>query len=221
MHNITNPSGFLDTFLKVNSTLYEFFELCREEELSPFSDDDCMRYYVDLGKCCFQAAGQFKRPGEFLDALLDMLRVTFEPSPPGTFFLNSNPAFICEAIPKRPFTLGYLSVVGNLTETFSSMWTSTIATKLAKNGYSLNKATSLYIVVAGSKKRVSCELIGEVHEVTKAGFSAEEVMGQFAGELKFRKTKPRKESYAGFVLDEGLVERLRVSMWLFIEESDA
>lgn len=217
MTTIRNPEGFLKKLVEANDALYDLFETCREEELTPYSKDACMRYDEKSGKCCFQVAGQYKRPGEFLDALLDMLRVTYEPSPLGTFFLNSNPAFIYDAIPKVPFTLGYLSVLGEPAESFSSMWDGVIATKLSENGYNLCLASALYVVVAGSRKRMGGELVGEVHEVTNAGFSVDEVLGLFAAELGNNKAKPRKESYAGFVWDEGLDDRLRVSIWLFIE----
>lgn len=217
IQNITDPSGFLEKLQGVNEALYELFELCREEELAPYSDDGCMLYAEETGKCCFQVAGQFKRPGEFLDTLLDILRVTYEPSPLGTFYLNSNPTFIYEAIPKVPFTLGYLSVLGSPTEAFSYMWHGIITAKLSENGYDLGKANAIYVVVAGSMKKMGSELIDEVHEVTNAGFTVSEVLDLFISELNNNEEKTKKNIYAGFVWDEGLDERLRVSIWLFTE----
>lgn len=42
-------------------------------------------------KCRYETSGQLKRPNVFLQCLLDVLRIVFEPHPPGTIFLNAKP----------------------------------------------------------------------------------------------------------------------------------
>lgn len=214
---IENPFAFVDKLRNVNDSLYELFELCREQDLAPYSDDGCMIYDEGSEKSCFQVASQFKRPGEFLDTLLDILRVTYDPSPLGTLFLNSNPSFIYEAVPRVPFTLGYLSVVGSQGESFSNIWQGEIALRMLENGYDFRKTSALFVIVAASDKLMSAELIDEVHTITNSGFTVSEVFGLFASELGFNSMKPKKDIYSGFVWDQGLDSRLRVSIWLFIE----
>lgn len=218
MHNVMNSANFLNKLIEVNEALYYIFELSREELLEPVAEDGCVLYFEDTGKCCFQVAGQYKRPGEFLDALLDIIRVTYDPSPMGTLFLNSNPAFIYDAIPKVPFTLGYLSVVGAPEESFTSMWQGIIAEKLAASSYDLNEASSVFIVVAGGDNLF--DLTTEVHNVTSAGFKVNEVLGLYAADLGFTQEKSKKKTYAGFVRDNGLIDRIRVSMWLVINHKE-
>jgi hypothetical protein len=218
MGKIKDHAGFLKKLMELNSTLYELFEICREEELAPYSEDGCCIYDEATGKCCFQVAGQFKRPGEFLDVLLDMIRVTYEPSPLGTLFLNSNPGFFYEALAEAPFTLGYLSAIGAPGESFRSFWEATIVERLKEYGYALEQSSALFIVVAGGCNRVTGDLIDEVHETANACFTVDEVFGLIAAGLGANCSKPRKEAYAGFVWDEGLEDRLRVSLWMFIEE---
>lgn len=59
---------------------------------------------------CFSVVANRERPAEFLQCWLDLLRVVFEPNPPGTMYLNSNWDFVCDAVPQEPFRLGYLTL---------------------------------------------------------------------------------------------------------------
>ena len=70
----------------------DFMELTKEEALAPVINGVRV-YFEEDGKTGFQAAGQFHRPTEFLQALLDMIHVNFEPHPLTTFGLNSNMGF--------------------------------------------------------------------------------------------------------------------------------
>ena len=218
-HAIINPSDFFDSFNKIMQSLYNNFELCREKELQQY-ENGCRSYDEESGKCAFQVAGQFDRPREFLDALIDIIRVIYDPHPLGTLLLNSNPAFIREAIPHFPFTLGYVSVIGSSDESFESMWRRKVTSELANNNYDLGKVSTAFIVVAGSSKRNGFELLEDVFRVTQSGFSIDEVLHLFAAASNIITDKPKiKDIYAGTVFDEGLDNRLRISLWLFIEVS--
>lgn len=217
MNNVKKPANFLNKLVEANDAIYQLFELCREKELPPQTDDGCVLYDEEAGKYCFQVSGQYSRPGEFLAALLDMIRVTYEPAFFGSFFLNSNPAFIYDGIPKTRFTLGYLSIVGAPAQSFTQLWHGQVAAKLEQLGYDLAKASSLYLVVAGSQKSMSFAIIDEVNSTVGSGLSTEEVLELFGGELDLPDHQPRKGCHAGYVFDEGLDERLRISLWTFIE----
>ena len=95
--NIIEPVVFGEQLGKIFAAIYGLFERTRENTLLA-KEDGIIRYFEEDGKCLFQVAGQFKRPGDFLQCLLDMLRIMFEPNPPGTWLLNSNPDFILEEI---------------------------------------------------------------------------------------------------------------------------
>lgn len=196
--NISNPIGFLEKLQEVLRALYDLFELSREKE---YTVDDGM---VSDEKCCYEVARQFLRPEEFLNVLLDMLRVTFDPNTSFNLLLNSNPNFIYDEVPKVPFTLGYLSVVGESTESFTDMWRGQIAKNLAQYGYNLGRASALFVVVVGDK-RLWCAF-NEAHDIILRGLSALEFMN------------PNMELHTGFVFDKSMDDRLRVSLWLFLEE---
>lgn len=78
---LNNPQAFVVALREVVAGLYQVFDLAAER---PYDLDD-------NDKPLFGVSGQFDRPNEFLQTLLDMVRVFFEPDPPGTFFLNANP----------------------------------------------------------------------------------------------------------------------------------
>lgn len=66
--------------------MFDFIELSREYDLQSISDEGVIRYLEDDGKTCFQVASQFDRPSEFLQVIIDIIRVTFDSDIPGTFF---------------------------------------------------------------------------------------------------------------------------------------
>ena len=73
---LNNPNEYVNALRKVVEGLYEVFDLAAERPYDPDDSD----------KPLFGVSSQFDRPNEFLQTLLDMLRVFFEPDPPGTFF---------------------------------------------------------------------------------------------------------------------------------------
>lgn len=214
MKNVQKPDLFLANLTKVNEAFYQLLELCREEELAPVREDGCILYDDENSKACFQVAGQYRRPGEFLAALLDMLRVTYEPNFIGTFFLNANPIFIYEGIPEQPFRLGYLSLISSPGESFTHFWNGKVAAAALENHYELDKASSTYIVVASSAKRM--DMLDEVFAATQAGFSVDEALDLISSCFSDG-SAPHKKVHAGFVWDESLDTRLRVSVWMIFK----
>lgn len=214
MHTFQNPEFFLSNLIALNDSIFQIMELSREKECE--YPNPVFRS-IKL-KNCYQVAGQFNRPGEFLEALVDMIRVTFQNQIFGTLLLNSNPSFFYDAIPKKPFTLGYLSKISSPKESFSDFWTSTISEKLEEYNYSLEMATSLFVSVAASKDRMSTNLINQVSEKFQNGLSIGDVLRYAADEIQGMETSLKTEVHTGYVWDDNLYDRLRVSLWLIIED---
>jgi hypothetical protein len=61
--------------------IYELLEITKEHDSSPPSENEIRGYIEECGKNYFQASGQYERPSEFLQTLLDMIRVIYEPTP--------------------------------------------------------------------------------------------------------------------------------------------
>lgn len=159
-----------------------------------------------------------ERPEEFRGALLDMLRVTFATKTFGTLFLNSNPVFFYQSIPQKPFTLGYISVFGYPGEKFSQIWKKGVLKKFREYKYSLDRTTSMFISVAGSAEHMTVDVLNDVCEETNAGFNIEDVLQNIAGSIKGVDVPLQSEVYAGYVWDDNLFDRLRVSLWLIMED---
>lgn len=182
------------------SALYDLLELAREHEFDPEGSE---------GKTCFQVARQFERPSEFLQVALDMVRVCFDPEPPGTFFLNSNMSFLYEGIPDEPFQFAYASALSEPGQDFAGFWSGAVALHLAKCGYDLKNAAALYAAVTTGKERYGTEFVCEVSGVLNSGFSAPQAFELLAS------GKAEKTVHAGFCLDAALGERVRLSLWFF------
>lgn len=81
----------------------------------------------------------------------------------------------------------------------------------------------MFVVVCAGAKRFDMGLMPNTLETVGGGFSVEDVVSAFTDawvegddpEL------PVKEVHSGFVLDESLGSRIRISLWLFTEEQSA
>ena len=71
---IENPKEWAEALKSTLASLYQVFDLAAERPLPPVING-CRAYSEETGKTLFQVSGQFERPGEFLQVLLDMLRV--------------------------------------------------------------------------------------------------------------------------------------------------
>ena len=212
MHTFQFPESFLQNLTAMNNAIFQIMELSREKECQyPNS------VFREMGlKNCYQVAGQFNRPEEFLESLVDMIRVTFQTKMFGTLLLNSNPAFFYDAIPSKPFTLGYVSEISEPGESFADFWNNTILKKLDGYNYSLED-TTLFVSVAASHERMSLDLVNDVSREISGGFSVDDFLCSTAAEIKGREFPLKADLFTGYVWDENLFDRLRVSLWLVME----
>jgi len=212
--NINSPSEFGQRVSNTIDNLYYLFEQTCEVELLPVDRREGKDW-----KCLFEASGQFKRPNDFLQCLLDMLRILFEPHPPGTFFLNANPDFIYEEIGADPFRLGYVTAVSEPHESIEEFHKRKLAPLMEEYGYVSNSIFATYVFVTqGNFSRVK---VGDVVNFFDSGFSIDDVLQTLANVIKEDGgIEKRNRSYAGFSTDEALGDRMRVSMWLFMHKSD-
>lgn len=214
MHTFQNPEAFLQNLVTMNDSIFQIMELSQEKECeypNPF--------FQEMGlKNCYQVAGQFRRPEEFLESLIDMIRVTFQVKMFGTLLLNSNPAFFYDSIPKEPFTLGYISEVSESGESFSDFWATTILKKLEKCDYSLDRAATIYVSVAAGQERMSMALLNDVSQEISGGFGANEFFRYIAAGIRGEEHSLKADVYTGYIWDNNLFDRLRVSLWLIIED---
>lgn len=215
-NNVKNTLKFAQNMQSVINGMYNIFESTFENEYP--KETDGVTHYDVGNKCCFQVSRQYERPYEFLQSLLDILRVIYEPHPPGTFFFNSNPSFLLEAIPAEPFQLAYGSFISKPQQTFKQFWCDDILKSLEEYGYNQNYTSVIFVVVSTGQKRYGFELINEVLETLNTGFSPEEAFGLLLSEMNPEFPKPEKEVFAGYCLVPELKDRLRVSLWMFNKE---
>lgn len=212
--NINSPSEFGQKVSNTIDNLYYLFEQTCEVELLPVD-----RRQGKDWKCLFEASGQFKRPNDFLQCLLDMLRIMFEPDPPGTFFLNANPDFIYEEIGTDPFRLGYVTAVSEPHESIEEFHKRILAPLIQEYGYVSNSVFATYVFVTHGK--FTMVKIREVVKFFDSGFSIDDVLLNFANIIKEEEgISKRNTCYTGFSTDEALGDRMRISMWLFMHKVD-
>lgn len=213
---LNNPQALVVALREVVAGLYQIFDLAAERPYD-LDDDD---------KPLFGVSSQFDRPNEFLQTLLDMLRVFFEPDPPGTFFLNANPCFLYEGLPDKPVQLGYASVLGDPGESLSNMVDNKIFPKLTELGYQQGVYSSAFFAICrgperGGRIKFSDPLICEAEIVLQAGTSVDEAWGGLYSAIKGESPAFLKKHCVGVSFDESLSDRLRVSVWLIIPAHQA
>lgn len=214
--------SFAESLINIILPIREFMEITRGRELPPVING--VRVYFDQDdKSGFQIARQYDRPTEYLQALLDIVRVEFDPNPLGTFQLNSNLGFILDSIPKSDFQLGYISISSQESQDFHDLWYNNALPYMAKCGYDIYKINVFFAVVTTGYERHGSELMGEVHETLKSGFSIDEVLTSFSKALATDSDpglRTNSNTYAGFCLDPVLGSRLRLSLWFFIKNRE-
>lgn len=199
------------------NALYELFELSKEHPLAPETEDGVTVYIEEYGKTCFQVSGQFDRPSEYLQSLLDLIRVNFEPFPLGTLLLNANLGDVYERIPETPFQLGYLSLTSQTTKPFRAFWEEEVLPYLEQCGYSINEARVIYAIASTGEERYGLDFVDEVMQTLKSGYSLDEAVALMASQLNDSVDAPTKDVYSGCCLDTALNNRTRLSLWLFID----
>lgn len=214
--NIRSSQQFKEKLKGVMGGVYELLECAREYDLKPVDENGVTRYAEDVGKCSFQVSGQYERPAEFLQTLLDIVRADFEPSPLGTFFLNSNMEFIYDAIPDRPFQLAYASLVSEDGQSFVSFFQDAVQPHLKRCGYNASQFSAMFVVASTGRERYGVKFTAEISRALGSGFSTNEAMGLLAAELDAPASEPLKETYAGYCLVPELESRIRLSLWCFV-----
>lgn len=195
---------FLLVIDKVDNGIRELMETLKEHGL-PEVQNGVRRYYADIGKTPFQVSGQFERPDEFLQVLLDMVRVQYEPFPMGSMALNSNlTAYLHAAIRGESFRIGYLSMLSEEKQSFTDFWQTEVMAYAKTNGYQLAGAQVMFVVITAGGGNYGLPLLMEVNEVLDAGISLKEAESG-CGIVTDR--------FSGFCLDEAMMSRLRVSVW--------
>ena len=214
-NNAVDPKKFNEMLEIAMQSIHLLFEITREHELSPVNNG-VRTYYEEDGKTGFQVSGQFKRPGEFLQTLLDIIRVNFEPNVLGTFFLNSNMCFLHEQIPEEVFQLGYISIVSDPGQGFRDFWENQVRQHLFECGYEIAKATSIYAVATTGEDRYRYGFLSEIATTLSSSFSLEEAENLIRSQLSQKFPKPKKHTYAGYCFDPALNNHIRLSLWFFL-----
>lgn len=218
--NIKLPAKFQEKLIEVMEGIYELFELSKEHNFEPVSEDGVTRYIEEIGKTCFQASWQFNRPSEYLESLLDIIRVNYEPQVLGTFFLNSNMKFLYNAIPIRPFQLGYISITSKPNKPFNSFWIEDVVPYIEKCGYSAEDASSIFVVASTGEENYGIDFISNIQTTLNSGFSVDEALKLITASLCETVEKPTKKIYSGYCLDAALKNKIRLSLWLFINSHE-
>lgn len=218
--NIKAPAQFKQKLTEIMDGVYELFELSKEQNLEPFSEDGCTRYMEGHGKTCSQVAGQFSRPSEYLESLLDMIRVNYDQLP-FSYFLNGNMGFLYDAIPDKPFKLGYVSITSAPNVSFNAFWKDEVVPYTGRCGYSIAEAAAAFAVVSTGDENLTIDFVSTVSEVLNAGFTSENLGEFFLDGLSQNAPSQRvklrsKKIYAGFCTNNALDSRIRISLWLIL-----
>ena len=212
--NIIEPAAFREQLEKIFTAIYGLFEQTRENTLLA-EEDGIIRYFEEEGKCLFQVAGQFKRPSDFLQCLLDMLRIMFEPNPPGTWLLNSNPDFLLEEICANGFQLGYVTGVSAPNEPISGFYSRVIEPQMQENKYLPETAFATYAFIT-SGDRWNMKKVSEISHFFDSGFSIDDAVQTLANGMNGKGVSKRNRCYTGFSSDTALGKSMRISMWIFL-----
>ncbi len=216
LHNyipINDPQSFVQHLQAIMLAIKNVMELTKEVALAPVINGVRV-YFEEDGKTGFQAAGQYHRPTEFLQALLDMMHVNFEPYPLTTFGLNSNLGYLYEAISDQPFSFGYLSLISEGTKEFSNIWREQVIPYAYQCGYSLAAATAVLVVVSTDQQQYDVAWAAEVLQSLNAGYGVHEVQELLMANVTDETPTQTHNTFVGFCVDEALVNKIRISVWL-------
>ena len=218
--NSIEPGAFTEKLERASSALWDLLELCREEDCrTKLSTDDFP--LLDSGFITpFEVANQYQRPTEFLQTLLDMLRVIYEPAPIGTWFLNGNLDFLLDALPDDPFRLGYATLTGDAEQPFEGFWQETVLPYVSTCGYAYEMALAVFGVVSTDAEGLDVESVSDMLSVVGAGFSVDEVLGVIASDVEGGVSQTEKTVHFGFCLDPALGRMRRLSLWLVLPLPD-
>lgn len=225
-NTVENPQQWYEALLSTLRSLYLLYDQAAEH-LRPSSPNG-YTYYGETGKSLQHLSSQFERPYEFIQVSLDMLRIFFDPAPFGGLTFNQNPWYISQALPDRPFRLGYATLLSDPGESFNAFMQSQILPRLAELGYQISTCKAAFLAVCYGRNIYESENFTEfLVEVNSAlqpfSFGTSHVNLAECIEMiracckDVQSARKRGSNYIGFAMDESLGERLRASVWL-IEE---
>jgi hypothetical protein len=212
--NIRDPKQFLESFDSMIEGFRKVFDAAKEKDSYLIRDGEEAAADGD-DKSGFHCSNQLNRPHEFLQSLLDMARVQYEPALIGTYFLNANIGFIHESMPDQPFTLGYFSI-SSRHKKFKKAWRKDALPHLLNLGYQLDDLETSFVVVTTSMSNLTQNLVGETNATLGSGFSVQDVLGMTVRSLAGDDSVPQKQFYAGHCVDDALGEKMRISAWLIM-----
>lgn len=171
------------------------------------------------GRLCFELAGSRDRPLEFLQCLLDLVRVLYEPEPPGSLDLNSNWDLLSEAVPLGGFRLGYVSVTGAAGQSLQALVGCEFASRLTSLGYvgQAPLATFVCVSVGADLWKRSVSIVGEANRLFDAGWSVSACTEAIKAVADNYVIVDTPATLAGVALDPALApSQVRISLWMFL-----
>jgi hypothetical protein len=178
----------------------------------------------NLQRHAFELMAEQSRPDEYLQCYLDLLRVLYEPCPPGSMLLNSNWDLLYEAVPTATFELGYLSVLGTPGASIDQVIGDS-KRQAAKNGYDLVTPHAVFPCICVGAWVQSGLLLDEVREAWGGGFLPDDVLNVISNTADgLSPAEMTPISHAGVCLDKNLAEnqvRLSVLMFLPVKGGDS
>ncbi len=210
---VSDAEQFVSQLKAVMTGIYDFMEITQEKTLKP-AEYSVTDQGEEPAKYCFEVANQYHRPTEFLQALLDIIHVNFEPCLLSTYCLNSNISFLYEEVADQPFNLGYLSIISEGTKEFNSIWREQVIPYAYQCGYSVEEATAVFVVVTVGPQQYDVEWVAAVIQSLNAGYSVNEALGMLRANLRDETATQANNTYVGFCVDEALVNKIRISAWL-------
>lgn len=219
--NVPDPEALGTQLDKTFDAIHGLIHILREKTLRSKSSG-CEIFDAKSGPCAFQVSSQYERPKEFLQTLLDLIRIMFEPNPPGTLELNSNLGFLLEEIGKVPFRLGYLTAISNPGESAVDLQHRVIAPQMKALGYADPTPVATYLMVtygqADYKERYAIKR--QLIEMYRPGLRLDELVHRFSevAQQGHVATAPETgRAHMGSSCDAALgPDRFRLSMWLFL-----
>lgn len=215
LNNVSNPTIFKAKLEEIIDSIYDLFELTREHEFNPAIHGNKSFDGMKTGN---QVSDQFDRPTEFLQTLVDIIRVHYEPLTLGSFFLNANIGFLIDEIPSNPFKLAYASLTSSDNQSFNEFWNNEVTSYLNQCSYDLCKATNVYVVATTGRERYGSEYCHEIAKVLGSGFSTTEVIQLLSSTINDNLNPPEKQIHSGYCLDPVLEKKIRISLWAIFPE---
>ena len=171
---------------------------------------------------CFETAQRLEQPIGFLQTLSDLLKVVFEPDPPGSMLLNSNWDLIVAGIPQERFRLAHLTVTSSPGQGLDDLLKSAVEPRLTALGYFEEEYLGIFIAVCLPLEDTAMPALSAVQRFFRAGFSVESAIGAIRAVAAAEDEMPRPYAHAGVTRDTTLLPgQVRISVWCFLPETTA